>query len=253
MAEKSNGSSGHASTAAAAPSIQPTMRYLQVRCEHGAFLAAAQFLDAAAYRLLRAFGQHHAALEHVVEGVERRLAVAGVGQRAGVVARLDAPAFGIGNERRQEPHQRPPFLHGAAEFVHGVLARAFRIGHHRARAGENVPGDAAHRGTDRCAGLQGRFLEGGFLAHFRVNRTVHGNCGAKATIGWENSDTMAKYPPARTSLIGDRLLHASPILLPFDAGWSSPVARQAHNLKVIGSNPIPATKLRRQVKDLAAF
>ena len=27
------------------------------------------------------------------------------------------------------------------------------------------------------------------------------------------------------------------------AGWSSPVARQAHNLKVIGSNPIPATKL----------
>ncbi len=28
-----------------------------------------------------------------------------------------------------------------------------------------------------------------------------------------------------------------------DAGWSSPVARQAHNLKVVGSNPTPATKL----------
>ena len=28
----------------------------------------------------------------------------------------------------------------------------------------------------------------------------------------------------------------------FNAGWSSPVARQAHNLKVIGSNPIPATR-----------
>src|SRR5438034_126128 len=27
------------------------------------------------------------------------------------------------------------------------------------------------------------------------------------------------------------------------AGWSSPVARQAHNLKVIGSNPIPATSV----------
>ena len=26
----------------------------------------------------------------------------------------------------------------------------------------------------------------------------------------------------------------------FDAGWSSPVARQAHNLKVTGSNPVPA-------------
>ena len=31
-------------------------------------------------------------------------------------------------------------------------------------------------------------------------------------------------------------------LVRFGAGWSSPVARQAHNLKVIGSNPIPATK-----------
>ena len=30
----------------------------------------------------------------------------------------------------------------------------------------------------------------------------------------------------------------------FGAGWSSPVARQAHNLKVVGSNPTPATKNR---------
>jgi hypothetical protein len=28
-----------------------------------------------------------------------------------------------------------------------------------------------------------------------------------------------------------------------DAGWSSPVARQAHNLKAAGSNPAPATKI----------
>ncbi len=27
----------------------------------------------------------------------------------------------------------------------------------------------------------------------------------------------------------------------FVAGWSSLVARQAHNLKVVGSNPTPAT------------
>ena len=32
---------------------------------------------------------------------------------------------------------------------------------------------------------------------------------------------------------------------PTNAGWSSPVARQAHNLKVIGSNPIPATRKSR--------
>jgi hypothetical protein len=36
----------------------------------------------------------------------------------------------------------------------------------------------------------------------------------------------------------------------FDAGWSSPVARQAHNLKVVGSNPTPATK---KIKDLAVW
>jgi hypothetical protein len=29
------------------------------------------------------------------------------------------------------------------------------------------------------------------------------------------------------------------------AGWSSSVARQAHNLKVVGSNPTPATKIQR--------
>ena len=28
-----------------------------------------------------------------------------------------------------------------------------------------------------------------------------------------------------------------------DAGWSSLVARRAHNPKVVGSNPAPATKL----------
>jgi hypothetical protein len=39
----------------------------------------------------------------------------------------------------------------------------------------------------------------------------------------------------------DRSVAASGALLG-DAGWSSPVARQAHNLKVVGSNPTPATK-----------
>ena len=28
------------------------------------------------------------------------------------------------------------------------------------------------------------------------------------------------------------------------AGWSSPVAREAHNLEVVGSNPAPATLAR---------
>ena len=32
------------------------------------------------------------------------------------------------------------------------------------------------------------------------------------------------------------------IIAAFSAGWSSSVARRAHNPKVIGSNPVPATK-----------
>ena len=32
---------------------------------------------------------------------------------------------------------------------------------------------------------------------------------------------------------------------PGAAGWSSPVARQAHNLKVTGSNPVPASTTKK--------
>ena len=35
-----------------------------------------------------------------------------------------------------------------------------------------------------------------------------------------------------------------------DAGWSSPVARQAHNLKAAGSNPAPATKKLQYIRYL---
>ena len=38
------------------------------------------------------------------------------------------------------------------------------------------------------------------------------------------------------------------------AGWSSQVARQAHNLKVVGSNPTPVTNLKpRNFKQLRGF
>ena len=36
------------------------------------------------------------------------------------------------------------------------------------------------------------------------------------------------------------------------AGWSSPVARQAHNLKVAGSNPAPATRSSCNIRELPA-
>src|SRR5262249_4437280 len=47
----------------------------------------------------------------------------------------------------------------------------------------------------------------------------------------------------RTSLLGGCLLHDPSQNQAFAAGWSSPVARQAHNLNVVGSNPTPATTL----------
>ncbi len=38
-----------------------------------------------------------------------------------------------------------------------------------------------------------------------------------------------------------------------NAGWSSPVARQAHNLKVAGSNPAPATRIEALSQWLSAI
>jgi hypothetical protein len=49
------------------------------------------------------------------------------------------------------------------------------------------------------------------------------------------------------------LLHDRQENQAFAAGWSSPVARQAHNLKVVSSNLTPATKITRQLKQLAGF
>ena len=65
---------------------------------------------------------------------------------------------------------------------------------------------------------------------------------------------MTNYRDCCTSLLRGGLLHDPSINQTVDAGWSSPVARQAHNLKVIGSNPIPATKSKaRNAKALAGF
>jgi hypothetical protein len=48
-----------------------------------------------------------------------------------------------------------------------------------------------------------------------------------------------RRPPLLHSARNARAMHRASR---FGAGWSSPVARQAHNLKVVGSNPTPATK-----------
>src|SRR5688500_3778982 len=45
----------------------------------------------------------------------------------------------------------------------------------------------------------------------------------------------------------------STIAITHDAGWSSPVAREAHNLEVAGSNPVPATFDKAQVRGLRSL
>ena len=49
--------------------------------------------------------------------------------------------------------------------------------------------------------------------------------------------TRHRHGPRRSPI----RLRPSGIRRHLGAGWSSPVARQAHNLKVTGSNPVPAT------------
>ena len=52
------------------------------------------------------------------------------------------------------------------------------------------------------------------------------------------------------------LLNKPDIIKLHDAGWSSPVAREAHNLEVVGSNPAPATcrfSAKRAFRKLGAF
>jgi hypothetical protein len=74
-----------------------------------------------------------------------------------VIARLLAQPHRVGDERLEQPHQRPPLLHGAAELVHRVGRGDFRIGQRAARGSENRARNRAHGRSDRRLGLQGWF------------------------------------------------------------------------------------------------
>ena len=60
----------------------------------------------------------------------------------------------------------------------------------------------------------------------------------------QRSDQSPYDTPVRTCYLGlcSTLGHKNARIKGSDAGWSSLAARRAHNPKVIGSNPIPATK-----------
>jgi hypothetical protein len=59
---------------------------------------------------------------------------------------------------------------------------------------------------------------------------------AHGTVAQATGESVAAGPPSR--ILASPVTHTT-------AGWSSPVARQAHNLKVTGSNPVPASKIQK--------
>ena len=82
-------------------------------------------------------------------------------------------------------------------------------------------------------------------ALFALKRSTAPAVSRAPAKGARIDEAGSSSPPSRFGLAktvskdAPGLPRASPAL--GDAGWSSPVARQAHNLKVVGSNPTPAT------------
>ena len=69
---------------------------------------------------------------------------------------------------------------------------------------------------------------------------------------------MLDYPSTPAEIMVELIRVGATIGLrqQIDAGWSSPVAREAHNLEVVGSNPAPATEIEaslRTCRKLAFF
>ena len=68
---------------------------------------------------------------------------------------------------------------------------------------------------------------------------------AHGTVAQATGESVAAGPPSR--ILNIHPSHTQPT-----AGWSSPVARQAHNLKVTGSNPVPASQIQPQSRSNTA-
>ena len=66
--------------------------------------------------------------------------------------------------------------------------------------------------------------------------------------GWSSPAARQAH---NLKVVGSNPTPATKIMI---AGWSSPAARQAHNLKVVGSNPTPATNMKlRNSNELRSF
>ena len=108
-----------------------------------------------------------------------------------------------------------------------------------------VPGDGG-------ASVGSGTVSGGSTASAAVD------CSATVAVSdasWRWRSAMVSVV-RRRKLMGGQGCHAGDPAIPYSlqlaAGWSSQVARRAHNPKVVGSNPTPATNLdvKAQVRDL---
>jgi hypothetical protein len=102
--------------------------------------------------------------------------------------------------------------------------------------------------TDRFL-PQGKIPTTIFSTHIRPCRNQRaassGLCAFQTSVRGHRNTTVfcLRQKPDREKRSGrDNRRGILPPAKPGNAGWSSPVARQAHNLKAAGSNPAPATK-----------
>ena len=166
----------------------------------------------------------------VGHGIERGLGVARAGQHPGEIARLGRAS----RDRRPADAARP---------AAGTRAR---ISSRRGNRGPPPPRRA-------CDPRPRSGLRRGYGGRRPATRLSDGlsaaaspacrSCDSCMTV---INDSLAKWNLSALSIPGRACyISAAVCKTPaarIGAGWSSPVARQAHNLKVVGSNPTPATK-----------
>lgn len=99
-----------------------------------------------------------------------------------------------------------------------------------ARGGQNKQKAIAAKAVASCAATKKRSRRAVWAALAK-------NCHAGLDLGRKDGRMIA-----HAGRVAQRRLSGANI-----AGWSSPVAREAHNLEVAGSNPVPATNASGQV------
>ena len=121
------------------------------------------------------------------------------------------------------------------------------------------PSDASHRiprkhpqdtyGVSRrpvrAVGRPGGHSEG--PAPDPISNSAVKHTSAHGTVSQDTGESVAARPAKHRQHAHTEPHSLSTISDHPGAGWSSPVARQAHNLKVVGSNPTPATNSERPV------